>query len=883
VTTARRVLLPILLGVLALLGSFSGCGFPDYTFRDLDGAGALDASDGSGGTQAGGSGGMTPMGGRGGGGMSGAGTGGLPAADAAAGTPGITDGGFDAPVDAEPPVVECTRDEDCSQNAHRLLCDTSRGVCIECVAGATSCPLGTFCTAEGDCALGCSAHGDCESSGELPAIDGGADAAAGGIDASSVDSGDEDASLDAAGVIVLDGGVVECRGNQCVGCASDVDCPPGGLCRLGRCENGCSPTHPCPSGFDCCNGVCADVTDDVRHCGACDARCAPPGGVGLCREGACFMAGCRPGFGDCNGDLSDGCEVDLRSDRNRCGTCDTSCSAPPNADAACRDSQCGLGECVANFEDCDGKPENGCEVNLLANAANCGACGAACALEDANPVCTAGSCEIASCAVGYRDCDTSAINGCEVRILDDPTNCGSCENTCSLANANVGCSAYACTVVSCEAPSANCDGQPANGCEVDTSTDVNNCGGCTQACALLHATAACSGGACAIESCDSGWKDCNGDPDGGCETNVNGSESNCGDCGVVCSTNHTLTSACTLGTCTITCAANFDDCDGDVSNGCETDLRTNVDHCDQCDFPCPAGPGQTANCVNRTCGTSSCAAGSADCDGDVGTGCEVDTTTDVSNCGACGKACFVPNGTATCNNGQCVVASCDPGFDDCTSALGCETRLNTLSNCGACNSSCALPNATTTCVTGTCAISFCTQPYASCDDLQNNGCEVNTQASTAHCGGCGNACSSQNGVPSCINGSCAITCNPGFGNCNATAADGCERATTNDVANCGACGVVCAVQNGAPGCNGTACVVASCTAPFVDCDGQYGTGCETNTNDNEEHCGACNASCNLPNAVSSCSLGECVIDVCIAPFEDCDGNAANGCETDFCP
>ena len=45
------------------------------------------------------------------------------------------------------------------------------------------------------------------------------------------------------------------------------------------------------------------------------------------------------------------------------------------------------------------------------------------------------------------------------------------------------------------------------------------------------------------------------------------------------------------------------------------------------------------------------------------------------------------------------------------------------------------------------------------------------------------------------------------------------------------------------------------------------------------NCGACNVPCNLPNATAVCSAGVCGLAACDADFADCDGNAANGCET----
>ncbi len=46
-----------------------------------------------------------------------------------------------------------------------------------------------------------------------------------------------------------------------------------------------------------------------------------------------------------------------------------------NAAATCATGACALGACTAGFADCDGDSTNGCEVNTDTDNANCGACG----------------------------------------------------------------------------------------------------------------------------------------------------------------------------------------------------------------------------------------------------------------------------------------------------------------------------------------------------------------------------------------------------------------------------------------------------------------------------------------------------------------------------
>jgi hypothetical protein len=45
--------------------------------------------------------------------------------------------------------------------------------------------------------------------------------------------------------------------------------------------------------------------------------------------------------------------------------------------ATCNGVQCGLA-CTADHANCDGVASNGCEVDLMTDATNCGACGTSC-------------------------------------------------------------------------------------------------------------------------------------------------------------------------------------------------------------------------------------------------------------------------------------------------------------------------------------------------------------------------------------------------------------------------------------------------------------------------------------------------------------------------
>ena len=173
------------------------------------------------------------------------------------------------------------------------------------------------------------------------------------------------------------------------------------------------------------------------------------------------------------------------------------------------------------------------------------------------------------CTGFYADCDGDPDNGCETNTGIDPANCGSCANVCDFLNAVEACVDGQCVIDDCEDNFGDCDGNPLNGCEVDLTTDTDNCGLCGNTCDAPHSTMACVDGFCEIVSCDQGYDDCNGGPSNGCETNTDADSNNCGNCGVSCSAPMANTT-CQNGTCVIvSCYSNFYDCDGIFSNGCE--------------------------------------------------------------------------------------------------------------------------------------------------------------------------------------------------------------------------------------------------------------------------------------------------------------------------
>jgi hypothetical protein len=180
----------------------------------------------------------------------------------------------------------------------------------------------------------------------------------------------------------------------------------------------------------------------------------------------------------------------------------------------------------------------------------------------------------------------------------------------------------------------------------------------------------------------------------------------------------------------VRCNPPYADCDGRANNGCETNTQTDVNNCGACGTRCSL-PNATSACVNSSCQVSACSAGSSDCDANPANGCEIRIQTDPHNCGVCGRECQFPNATTGCAMGNCTIAACSAGYNDCDNIPmnGCEIRIQTdPRNCGACGRVCQLPNATTTCANGSCAIASCSAGYLDCNGMPNDGCETHANS-----------------------------------------------------------------------------------------------------------------------------------------------------------
>ncbi len=449
--------------------------------------------------------------------------------------------------------------------------------------------------------------------------------------------------------------------------------------------------------------------------------------------------GCENGWCNADGDLKNGCEENTMTSSTNCGSCgnvcdpgfscyDGLCQKCPTGQTGCDDTCIDLaamhwvdcsGTCIGGYADCDGDASNGCELNIASDVLNCGGCGRECKM---GYECVSGTCAV-QCELGETRCDVNTCRDLSLLHWKD------CDGTCALGY-------------------ADCDGEASNGCETDINTAQNHCGACNTSCGEGF----CNHGTCA---CDSGLTYCNTK----CvdtKTDIY----NCGSCGNdVHWLRNTTNVTCVNGNPHYNCNPNRADCNGDYHDGCEIYLDDDNNNCGMCGVTCSA----PEVCQNNYC--RECSEGTTYCSGEC-----VDLMTNRYNCGSCGAAVWnLPNvDTVECSGGipQFTCYEWRYGrYRDCDNDPwnGCEYELPD----GA--STCPCPEGET----------YCESEHA-CFDLQND---------LTHCGACDRNYSNVPDVKTkaCVNGQLQITCEEGQANCNYDTQDGCEINIEFDTDHCGSC------------------------------------------------------------------------------------------------
>ena len=328
------------------------------------------------------------------------------------------------------------------------------------------------------------------------------------------------------------------------------------------------------------------------------------------------------------------------------------------------------------------------------------------------------------------------------------------------------------------------------------------------------------------------------------------------------------------GGCT-TEAACFSDCHGqdDISKGGS-------------DGGTPAGLAGTPNLGGSSTGGlglggNQAKAGSMGMLEDAGTPCDdVDTKTDLGNCGMCGNVCIFTGADASCIDGECVMGECSPGRHDLDGDPnnGCEYSCTPRGLDG--------EDCTTSADPDCGEVEYCDSWDNDCDGVENNGFDLTSDPD--NCGACGtkcellhasSACEVRNGAPTCI----IASCDEGWHNDDPLDSNGCEYLCTPTGKN----GVACAPGDLVCG------TKEYCDSVDNDCKGGLNDGNEANGGPEggepcydfsycDKNAKTCKGECSPGISTCAGSALVCVpdkqptVEVCDGKDNDCDGTNDNG-------
>ncbi len=431
----------------------------------------------------------------------------------------------------------CKADDECPAGT---LCDVPSATCKPGCTDAHKCVTGKDCCA-GSCFDLATDNANCGKCGTVCAADHGTPACAAGVcTIAKCDAGygDCDKKVDNGCEQKLD------TTTHCGGCG--VACAPAS--GTGECSTGTCTITKCAAGFaDCDKKVdngCEQALNTATHCGACGVKCAATDGTASCATGSCLVTSCFSSYADCNKSAADGCEIDTSKSAVHCGGCGTVCPSTRGT-PTCIGSACKYSSCASGFGDCDGSKT--CATKTTDDVANCGGCGTTCSVASGTAKCTGTTCGVASCNPGFADCNATYADGCEAS-LTSVTSCGACGVPCTRTNATATCATGSCKIASCGAGFGNCDTIDSNGCETDTKVTTAHCGGCGVPCVTPGGTPACVASACTVGSCNAGLANCDGSAANGCERAMNAVQNTCAAAPNLTSATSGLSNICGNGT-----------------------------------------------------------------------------------------------------------------------------------------------------------------------------------------------------------------------------------------------------------------------------------------------------------------------------------------------
>ena len=526
-----------------------------------------------------------------------------------------------------------------------------------------------------------------------------------------------------------------CVADACYG----VSCPDDAQGNLQVChDGGCQPLCPtieCPNHLVCrgTDGACvADTCDYLPKCAASevciDATCEPnpcngvtcPSGQ-FCRAGACVES--------CDG--------------IRCGAGE-SCVDGACAPTGCK-TDCGDGVCNAATGQCQ---KTRCSGVQCPSTKVCDTLGGGCIADPCQGVtCPTGqACSMGQCGLVPRGglVTTGGGGGCST------TGDGSLGAGLAVIGLVLGLrrrrarrgAVPAAAIAACLAAAVLGGCKMNDYClECETPGRDGGSGGGSDGGSNDPTQVTCDPNQIHPEVCNGVDDNCDGQVDEGFDLQTD--PLNCGACGVSCNKPGAQTH-CVAGACQIVgCFPGFSDRDGDtagsyaMSNGCEY------------------------LCFQSNSGVEACDGLDNNCDGRIDEG--FDKTSDLNNCGACGRVCQFFGAVGHCTSGECrfdPATDCLPGFHDIdgVAANGCEYAC-TPSNGG---------------------VESCDLRDNDCDGLIDE--DFNLASDANNCGRCGLVCQLPHAHSSCGLGACrfdpAHDCDPGFVDANGNQLDGCEYQCT---------------------------------------------------------------------------------------------------------
>jgi len=327
-------------------------------------------------------------------------------------------------------------------------------------------------------------------------------------------------------------------------------------------------------------------------------------------------------------------------------------------------SYCPSLKCTNNTTTCPGS-QFPCDVDLMTDVQNCGACGVSCnyGAQFGPSLCSNGHC-VLTCQLGRADCNGDVEDGCEVTLGTDE-NCSTCGDACTdpgkpCVQLNYAAAEYQC---GCPADTTPCSSDST--CR-DLRSDDKNCSACGHACdpdgpagapPIRNGYYGCRSGQCGQAKCNDNYADCDKDPETGCETPTN-TVQNCGGCGIACDPGQVCGQedsgggawSCLCPSGKTLCGTKCVDPLSDQENcgGCGVDCRGG-----QSDNPF-AGWHGLGMCLYGSC-VVECQHGWVDCNHDPSDNCETNVQSDPNNCGGCGVHCLKDQ---ACIGGRCAVEPC---------------------------------------------------------------------------------------------------------------------------------------------------------------------------------------------------------------------------------